>query len=185
MDAFGHGARLMECQVELAELAEVEHLREPMVLEEMVAEAEPVAEAREHAVEGAVEGVARGPVDAARHARTLPPTAPPCLSGFGGLMSAVSPSDTESIRQRRAEIAQAAAMAERRRVSAGGRREDTSMGASATRPGHVRRHIWVDGSLRDLNWYRAVFGSIRRSHAAGVYRLSGTANLLRTSRPIS
>ncbi|EOD31723.1 hypothetical protein EMIHUDRAFT_112677 [Emiliania huxleyi CCMP1516] len=50
------------------------------------------------------------------------------------------------------EIAQAAAMAERRRVSAGGRREDTSMGASATRPGHVRRHIWVDGSLRDLNW---------------------------------
>ena len=83
------------------------------------------------------------------------------------------------------EIAQAAAMAEGRRVSAGGRREDTSMGASATRPGHVRRHIWVDGSLRDLNWYRAVFGSIRRSHAAGVYRVSGTANLLRTSRPIS
>ena len=32
----------MECQVELAELVEVEHLREPMVLEEMVAEAEPV-----------------------------------------------------------------------------------------------------------------------------------------------
>jgi len=43
------------------------------------------------------------------------------------------------------EIAQAAAMAE-------------------------RRHIWVDGSLRDLNWYRAVFGSIRRDHPA--YRLA-------------